>query len=78
MSHPNRTSGARSAAGHHAKRTNGSARAAMSGTPSILAAYVRRACTSGLKRSASHVAAGRRTRSGMQSNVFEKIHNTQA
>jgi len=41
-------------------------------------AYARRACTSGLKLSASHVAAGRRTRSDMQTNVFQKIHNTQA
>jgi len=63
---PNRrVSAARSAAGRLAKRTNGSASAVIRGTRLKREAYVPRACTSGLKLSASHAADGRRIRSGM-------------
>ena len=64
---PNRRASAvRSAAGRLAKRTSGSVSAVMSGTRSTPEASARRACTSGLKRSASRAVDGRRTRSGMR------------
>lgn len=50
---------ARSALGHLARKTAGSAPAALSGTRSTLAGSARRACTSGLKLSASRALAGR-------------------
>jgi hypothetical protein len=61
-----RASAARSAAGRPAKRTSGSALAAMSGTRSTREASAQLACTSGLKRSASRAADGRLIRSGMR------------
>jgi hypothetical protein len=65
---PNRrASAAHYAAGRRAKRTNGSASAAMAGTPSIREVSAHRACTSGLRPSASRAANGRRILSGMRS-----------
>jgi hypothetical protein len=58
---------ARSAVGRHAKRTNGSALAAMSGTRSLREERVPPASTDGLKRSASLAPDGRLIRSGTRS-----------
>jgi hypothetical protein len=52
--------------GHLAKRTNGSAPAALSGTHSIREECVQPAFTSGLRPSASHAADGRCIRTGMR------------
>ena len=62
--HQAHASAARSAAGHPAKKTDGSAPAGMNGTPSTREESVPPACTDGLKPSAFPVADGRRTRSG--------------
>jgi hypothetical protein len=61
----NRASAARSAAGRRAKMTSGSAPAVADGTRSTREVFAQPASTSGLKRSASCVVDGRRTRSGM-------------
>jgi arsenite methyltransferase len=52
-----------------AKKTNGSASAASSGTISILEESAQPACTSGLKRNVSRAADGRRTRIGTRSDT---------
>ncbi len=64
-SHRVRASGARSAAGRPANRTNGFARAAMSGTPSTPEESALPVFISGLRPSASRAADGRLTQSGM-------------
>jgi len=60
-----RASAARSAAGRPARKINGFAPVATSGTHSTREAFAQLAFTSGLKRSAFRVAAGHRIRSGM-------------
>jgi len=65
-----RASAARSAAGRPARKTNGSALAAMNGIPSTPEGSVRLAFISGLKRSAYRAVDGRRVRSGMRSKLF--------
>src|ERR1700688_890264 len=60
---------ARSAAGRPAKKTSGSAPAVTSGTLSIREPSAQPACTSGLKRSASLAADGRRIRIGILANL---------
>jgi hypothetical protein len=65
-SEPPRVSALRSAVGRLAKKTNGSAPADMSGTRSIREASAQHVFTSGLRRSASHAADGRRIRIGMR------------
>ena len=61
---PDRASAARSAAGRHAKRTNGCAHAAMSGTRSTREASAQPASINGLRLSVFRAADGRRIRSG--------------
>jgi hypothetical protein len=68
-------SAARSAAGRRAKRTNGSAHAATSGTRSILAGFALPAFTSGLRRNAYLAADGRRTRIGMPPRENDDLSN---
>src|SRR5206468_3649256 len=55
-----------SAVGRLAKKTSGSAPAAMSGIPSTREASAQPVCTNGLKPNASRAVDGRRTRSGMR------------
>lgn len=64
---------ARFAAGRPAKKTNGSAPAGTNGIRSTREESAQPACTSGLKRSASHVADGQRTRSGTRSDSGEEV-----
>ena len=64
-----RASVARSAAGRRAKKTNGFAPAAMSGILSTREASALRACTTGVRPSASRAHGGRRIRSGMQREI---------
>jgi hypothetical protein len=59
-------SGARSAVGRPAKKTNGFVTADASGTRSIPEVSAQPAFTSGLKRSASRAADGRGIRTGMR------------
>jgi hypothetical protein len=73
-----RASAARYAAGRPAKKTNGSAPAAMTGIRSKQEACAQLASISGLKHSAFRAANGRRIRSGMRSNLSRTIHNLQA
>jgi adenine-specific DNA methylase len=61
---PNRASVARSAAGRHAKKTNGFAHADTNGIPSTREASAQHASISGLRPSASLAADGRRIRCG--------------
>ena len=65
-SHLVRASGARSAAGRPAKKTDGLVIADTNGTHSIRAASAQRAFTNGLRPNASRAVDGRRTRSGMR------------
>jgi hypothetical protein len=67
-----RASAARYAAGRLGKTTNGSASAVIRGTHLILEEFAHRACTSGLRRSASLAAVGRRIRIGMRSNLLNE------
>jgi hypothetical protein len=64
---------ARSAAGRPAKKTNGSAPAALSGIHSIREASAQLACTSGLKPSACRVVDGRRIRTGMRNDRPRRV-----
>jgi hypothetical protein len=64
-------SAARSAAGRPARTTDGLVAADTNGTRSIPGASAQPACTSGLKPSAFLAAVGRRTRSGMRSELSD-------
>jgi hypothetical protein len=68
---PVRGSAARSAAGLHARKINGSAHADTNGTRLIREACAQLACTSGRKLSAFRAAGGRRILSGMPPFDFE-------
>jgi hypothetical protein len=74
---PVRASAARSAAGHPARKTAGSASAVILGTPSTREARALPAFASGLKLTAPLAAAGRRIRCGMRSEKME-AHRPQA
>lgn len=77
---PARASAARSAVGRPAKRTNGFAPADTNGTRLRREECARRASTSGLRRSASLAADGRRTQNGMFRNALKggSKHHTAA
>src|SRR4029077_151646 len=62
--HPSRASAARFVAGRRARKTNGSAHAATSGTLSTREASVQPAYTNGLRHSAYRAPVGRRIRIG--------------
>jgi hypothetical protein len=67
VSQNRRASAALCAAGHPTRKINGSALAAMNGTRLIREAFASPAFISGLKRSASLAADGRRIRIGTRS-----------
>ena len=72
---PTLVSAARCAAGRPAKKTNGSAHAGMSGTPSTREASAPRVFTSGLRPSAYRVTDGRRIRTGTPIREDDDVSN---
>jgi hypothetical protein len=68
-----RASAARSAAGRPARKISGSVSAVIRGIPSTREECAPVASTSGLKRSASLAADGRRIRSGISRNEFTRL-----